>query len=205
MSNATFPILSGLGWSVIKTPQWRTKVQESANGKEYRSAFFSQPKYHINLSFEILRADSVNLELQTLMGFFNNRQGSYDSFLYTDPTDNSVTAQGIGTGTGAQTIFSLLRNYGSFVESVMNINVITGIYDNGVPVVQGAGAGKYTIDSFGFVTFGTAPIAGHVLTWTGTYFYRCRFAKDASEFNNFMYQLWTLKSLDMVGCLGAKI
>lgn len=205
MSNYVFPTLPGLGWSVVKTPNWRTKVQEAVSGKEYRSAWYSQPKYNMNLTYEVLRAATAYTELQQLMGFFNSRQGSYDNFLFNDPTDNSVTAQSIGTGNGVATQFQLVRAYGSNIEPVMNVNAITGIYDNGTPVVEGVGAGKYTIDSYGLVTFGTAPVAAHALTWTGTYYYRCRFADDAADFENFMYQLWNLKSLDLLGCLGNKV
>lgn len=205
MSNAVFPVLPGLGWGVIKTPNWRTKIQQAISGKEYRTSFYSYPIYNIKLTYEILRADAINLELQQLLGFFNSRNGSWDSFLYTDPTDNLITAQSIGVGDGITTQFQLVRAYGGGTEPVMNVNTITGIYDNGAPVLQGTGAGKYTIDSYGFVTFGTVPVVGHVLTWAGTYYYRCRFDSDAAEFDNFMYQLWTLKSCNLIGNLGSKI
>ena len=161
MSNAIFPTLAGLSWSFIKSPTWSTKVQRATSGKEYRNAFFSQPIYNITKVYDVLRADLVNAELQTLVAFFNARQGSYDNFLVNDTTDNSVTTQSIGTGNGVATQFQLVRSYGGNNELVANVNTITGIYDNGSPVAQGAGAGKYTIDSYGLVTFGTAPVAGH--------------------------------------------
>jgi uncharacterized protein (TIGR02217 family) len=199
MSNYVFPVLPGLGWSVIKTPKWSTKIQQAVSGKELRSAWFSAPKYNFKLTYEILRGDSVNLELQTLLGFFNARQGSFDSFLYVDPNDNSVTAQSIGIGNGTQTVFALVRSFGGNVEPVMNINAIGGIYLNG------AATSAYTVDGYGNVTFATAPASGVAITWTGTYYYRCRFVKDTSDFDNFMYQLWQLKELEFVGSLGNKI
>ena len=199
MSNSTFPVFAGLGWSVFKTPKWSTKIQTSVSGKELRSAFYGYPIYDFTLTYEVLRADLVNLELQTLMGFFNARQGSFDNFLYSDPTDCQVTAQPVGTGNGSQTLFTLCRTYGGFTEPVMNINAITGIYLNGTLT------SAYTIDSTGDVTFTTAPGAGVAVTWTGTYYYRCRFVKDSIELENFMHQLWTLKKCDITGCLGTKI
>lgn len=205
MSNYNFPTLAGLSWSMVKTPMWRTKVQEATSGKELRSAWFSAPKYEIKLKYDVLRAAVAFSELQTLVGFFNDRKGSFDSFLYTDPTDNSVISQSIGTGNGVVTVFPLLRTYGNNNELTMNINAITGIYDNGTPVPQGSGAGKYTADSLGNITFGTAPVAGHALTATFSYYYRCRFSKDFSDFDNFMYNLWNLQSLAFIGSLGNKV
>jgi uncharacterized protein (TIGR02217 family) len=205
MSNYVFPVLAGLSWNVTKTPMWSTKVQVATSGKELRSAWFSAPKYTFKLKYDVLRAATAFSELQSLMGFFNNRQGSYDSFLYSDPSDNAVANQAFGTGNGVATVFPLHRTYGSNNELTMNINAITGIYDNGTPVVQGPGAGKYTIDTLGNVTFGTAPVAAHNLTATYSYYYRCRFAADVGDFENFMYNLWTLQELSFVASLGNKV
>lgn len=199
MSNYVFPVLPGLGWSVIQTPQWSTKVQVATSGRELRSAWFSMPKWGIKLTYEILRATTGFTELQTLLGFFNARQGSFDSFLYDNPNDDSVTAQMIGTGNGSQAVFSLCRAYGGFVEPTMNINVITGIYLNGVPT------SAYTVDGYGNVTFTTAPGSGVAITWSGSFYYRCRFVKDTAEFEEFMYQLWKLNELEFVGSLGNKV
>ena len=199
MSNLVFPILPGLSWGVSKYPIWSTKIQRAVSGKEYRNTLFSQPLYTFKLKYELLRASTAFPELQQLLAFFNARQGSFDNFLYTDPTDNSVTGQSIGTGNAVATQFQLVRSYGGNVESAMNVNSITNISINGTPTVA------YTIDGFGLVTFNTAPANGAALTWTGSYYYRCRFAKDSSEFENFMYQLWELKTLELLGSLGNKI
>ncbi|MDI3260370.1 MAG: DUF2460 domain-containing protein, partial [Sinobacteraceae bacterium] len=49
----------------------------------------------------------------------------------------------------------------------------------------------------GVVTFSTAPASGHVLTWSGTYYYRCRFADDSEDFSQFLAQLYELKTLKL--------
>jgi uncharacterized protein (TIGR02217 family) len=202
MSNAIFPTLAGLGWSVLKFPKWSTKIQTAVSGKELRSAFYSYPIYDITLTYELLRSDSINLELQTILGFFNSRQGSFDNFLYSDPTDNAVINQIVGTGNATQMLWTLCRTYGGFTEPVMNVNTLAGVYLNGVLQTLGT---QYTIDSTGDITFASAPGAGVVITWTGTYYYRCRFVKDTVELENFMYQLWALKKCELTGCLGTKI
>lgn len=201
MSDAVFPTLPGLTWNVHKAPEWKTKVQQAISGRELRAAFRQYPLYRFTLAFDFLRADSVNAELQALLGFFNARQGSFDSFLYTDPTDATVTAQSFGTGNGATTQFKLVRTYGGAIEPVMNLNGNPAIYKAGV--LQTAGT-HYTISN-GLVTFVAAPANGNALTWTGSYYYRCRFADDTADFDNFLHELWTLKKLAFIGGLGRKL
>jgi hypothetical protein len=43
----------------------------------------------------------------------------------------------------------------------------------------------------------TAPsgLAGHALTWTGTYAWYCRFDEDVNTFEKFAYNLYELKKL----------
>ena len=116
MSNAIFPTLPGLQWDVKKTPQWSTKVQQSAGGKELRASYFSYPIYKYTLAYDVLRQVSAFQELQTLAGFFSARQGKYDSFLFQDPNDNAVPfasdtfpTHGFGAGDGSTTAFQLQR------------------------------------------------------------------------------------------------
>ena len=193
MSNAVFPTLPGLQWGVTKTPIFSSKVHQSVSGRELRAAYYSYPLYKYSLKYELLRSDSVNAELQTLMAFFNARQGKFDSFLFTDPEANSVTAQGFGTGDGTTTAFQLAHAYGGYSEPVFDINGTASIYINGVLKTVTT---DYTINSTGLVTFVSAPAAAAALTWTGTFYYRCRFVDDTAEFDNFMYKLWALKRLD---------
>ncbi|EXI85589.1 MAG: hypothetical protein AW11_03417 [Candidatus Accumulibacter regalis] len=198
MSNEVFPALPGLKWGIVKTPEWSTKVQRSANGRELRAAFFSYPIWHFTLSYEVLRGANGFAELQALVGFFNARQGSFDSFLYSDPSDNAVTAQAFGTGNGSTTAFQLKRTYGGATEPIFGVNGSPSIYVGGVP--QGGG---YTISSTGLVTFSAAPPAAAALTWTGQFYFRCRFANDQSEFEQFLRDLWQARKVEFVTDKGA--
>lgn len=202
MSNQVFPALPGLTLTQTKTPQWLTKIQTAVSGKETRAAFRSAAIYKFSLSYDILREAAAYTELQTLLGFFNARQGAFDSFLYTDPSDSSVVANSFGTGDGTTKSFQLVRTISGSIEPVMNLNGTAQIYDNGSLKTVTT---DYTIDSQGMVTFVVAPVAGHALTWTGSYYYRCRFIEDSIDFSKFMYQLWEVKKLEMLGCLGNKI
>lgn len=202
MSNAVFPTLPGLGWSVGKTPEWSTKTQRMASGREFRAAFMSYPLWRFSLNYDFLRAASAYAELQSLMGFFNARQGAYDSFLYTDPNDNSVTDYQFGTGDGTTVAFQLTRAYGGFIEPVMNVNTLTNIKKAGVAQSNPA---NYTIGSTGLVTFTSAPANGAALTWTGSFYFRVRFLQDVAEFEEFMKNLWQLKKLEFTGATGNKV
>ena len=308
MSNVLFPTLAGLGWSVLKAPKWSTKVQTATSGKELRTSLFSYPLYNITLILETMRDGFVPpgftySEIQTIIGFFNARQGSYDNFLYIDPTDYAATTQQFGTGnvtsgmlctlsgttmtittipssgtvqanmvvtggsipagttilaltsgtwgglnstytlsassgsssgtavTASQNLFSLARNYGGFLEPVMNPAGASGfpvvpLYNSGLPIsaanlplgtgvapkiyvgasLQALGT-AYTMDTTGDVTFlsGYYPALGANVNWSGNFLYRCRFVKDDTEFENFMYNIWKASKVEMIGCLGTKI
>jgi uncharacterized protein (TIGR02217 family) len=193
MSQQVFPALPGLAWNVTKAPQWSTKVQKADGGKELRASFYSSPIWRWVLQYEVLRQATAFSELQTLVGFFNARQGMFDSFLYSDPDDNAVTAESFGTGDGATTAFQLKRAYGGYAENVFDLNGTPAIYKNAV--LQGSG---YSINASGLVTFTTAPAVGVALTWTGGYYWRVRFDQDSAEFNKFMSQLWDTKQIAFV-------
>jgi hypothetical protein len=339
VGNLVFPTLPGLMWGVSKTPQWTTKIQKAVSGKEFRSAWMSAPLYTFRLSYEVLREGSAFQELQQLAAFFNNVRGSFDSFLYSDPADNAVTAQQFGTGNGVATQFQLVRSYGGNTEAVgapfmgstnpelitngtfaANINgwalstvytlgtvswdatgallltknatvggfgavssfpTVPGkVYDfsyskaggtstgtvgchlgtvaNNADLVSGLGmgsaaAGTYSVrftaqstttwvlffnntvsttalfdnvtcklvdgpvvysngaivqpsgysisSSTGALTFTAAPAAGAVLSWAGSYYYRCRFLQDGMELSAFMSKLWEAKRVEFIGSL----
>jgi uncharacterized protein (TIGR02217 family) len=194
VSQAVFPTLAGLEWNVTRTPAWKTLIQEATSGKEARAALWSVPSWTWSLSYSKLDAGTL-AELQTLVGFFNARQGRFDTFLYTDPDDNSVTDQSFGTGNGAATQFQLVRAFGGFVEPVRDVNTLTNIKKAGVTQNNPA---DYTISATGLVTFTSAPANGAALTWTGTYYWRCRFLKDSSDFTAFVKQLYENKKVEFV-------
>lgn len=194
MGNAVFPSLPGLMWDVTRTPIWSTTAKSAVSQRNYRRANASYPLYRYKLSFEFLRETTGFSELSTLVGFFNTCNGAFDSFLWQDPDDYTVTAQAIGVGDGANKLFQLVRTFGAYVEPVFDVNSAPLIYDNGSLKTLTT---DYTISATGLVTFVTAPVAGHVITYTGTYYRRCHFVEDAAEFSQFMSKLWLLKTLTL--------
>lgn len=202
MSNTVFPSnIPGLAWDNTKTPVFSSVVRTAASGKELRAAFYSYPLWDFKLSYELLRNSTVNgiNELKTVLGFFLSRQGKFDSFLYEDPYDCAIADQQIGIGNGSNKVFQLVRDFGGFLEPVMNVKQVDAIKVGGVATTD------YSIDSKGKITLTTAPASGQVVTWSGGYYFRCRFKEDTAEARQFMYKLWDLKQLEFRGCLGDKV
>ena len=136
MSNAVFPTFPGLKWGRKKTAVWSTNIQKSASGREIRRAYYTYPQWKFSLSFEVLRTKASINELEKLAGFFNERRGSFDSFLYEDPTDNKVTDQLIGNVVQGVTRYQLVRNYGGFTEPVLAVKGVPVVKVGGVALTQ---------------------------------------------------------------------
>ncbi len=198
MSNAVYPALPGLMWPVVKIPEFNTRVQRSPTMREVRYSLSSYPTYLIRLSYEYLEA----ADYQALVGFFLARRGQFDNFLFTDPEDCNATNEQIGVGNGSRKDFQLLRTLGGWVEPVENVNTISSIRVNGVTKAAGT---DYTVGATGIVTFTVAPPAGHAVTWSGTFYFRCRFNQDSAEFQQFTKHLWDLRKVELRGATGNKV
>lgn len=192
MGNAVFPTLAGLTMEVTRTPTWNTTIKQAVAGNEFRYANQLYPIYEYRLEFEFLRDLRAGVdELRSIEGFFNARNGRFDSFLWTDPDDNAVTAQSFGTGNGSTTSFQLVRSFGAYSAPVWAPNGTPSIYRAGSLVTSGV-----TVSSTGLVTFSSAPSNGQALTWTGSYYKRVRFTRDSLELEKFMRDLWEAKKVE---------
>lgn len=136
MGTSVLPSLAGLGFPVTRTPTWDTTIQQAISGKETRIARQTYPRWKWDLAYSVLRSNASFTELQQLAGFFNARQGMFDTFLYADADDNAVTGQAIGTGDGSTTAFPLVRAFGTFVEPVLAPNVVSTVYLDGIAFNQ---------------------------------------------------------------------
>lgn len=190
MSNAILPSLPGIGWGRKRGVQWSTTTKRAVSGREYAAANWSYPVYEYKLDYEVLRQETGTLEYEQLLGFINARKGSFDTFLYRDPWDNAATAQPFGTGDGATTQWRLVRSFGGHIEPVLGIIDTPIIFAAGV--LQSSGV---SVSAEGLVTFTAPPTNGAALTWTGAFYWRCRFMREGWEFNEMLYGLHELQGV----------
>lgn len=202
MSNVLLPTLAGLTWNTTKSPRFNTSIQSAVDMSEVRVSFSATPIWDFTRSYELLRDNVTNNELKQLGGFFLARYGSWDNWLFLDADDGTALLEPFGTGDGVTTAFQLKRAFGAFTESVSNVANAPSIYKAGVLQTVTT---NYTISSTGLVTFTAAPAAAAALTWSGTYYYRCRFNEDAQEFKQFMSKLWEARTFEFKASLGVKI
>ena len=195
--------MPGRGWSIMKTPMWKTWTKESVSGREARARFMLYPLWRISLTYNVLRASAFYEEYQRLVGFFNLRSGAFDTFLFDDTTDNTVLTHLFGVGDGVTTTFQLIRSLGGFVEPIENVNGAAHIFVGGALQHEGI---HYTRSPTGVITFFGPPVAGTNLEWSGHFYYRCRFLDDQlDDMENFMHELWALRRLEFKGAPGNKV
>lgn len=193
MSNLIYPVLPGLMFDSIRTPLWSSNVQTALTRKKTAIGLQQYPQYRFTLQYEVLRHALTPSELLALAGLFNAVQAQADTFLYSDPVFNTVTGEPFGTGDGSTKNFQLIATWQNVggpgsPDLIQNLNGAPVIKDNGVTKTAGT---DYTLGPTGIIAFGTAPVAAHALTWTGSWYYRCRFPDDTMDFTQFQYKLWS--------------
>ena len=191
----SFPSLAGQGWSVHKKPTFNTIVASATSGREVRDSLWQYPLWEFELVFDGLDStpDYPGLGAQfaakpdgavpAMPG------GQFGTFLYTDPTDNAVTNQGIATGDGSTTTFTMGRSLGGFTEPVGWVTSIADVYLDGSPTAS------YSLTTPNSLVFNSAPGSGVVITATFAYAFQCRFLDDTEDFEQFMANLWKVESL----------
>ena len=200
MSSQVYPTLPGLSIEIQRSYVWKTGKQEALSGKQSAISYRQYPVVHYELTYNVLRRNVSPDELQSIVGLYNQMRGGYDTFLFTDPEFNTITPSNaaqygvFGTGDGSTLTFQLIATFQNTggpggPELVQNLNGTPVLYDNGTTI----SAANYSIGATGIVTFGAghAPASGHSLTWSGSWYYRCRFDEDAIEWKRFMSQLWS--------------
>jgi hypothetical protein len=192
----SFPVLPGQGWSLHKKPLFSTLVASHASGREVRDSLWQYPLWEFEATFDALASDSASWpglgaqSLQTLMGLFLQCQGQLGTFLYADPTDSLASAQGLGLGTGTQTAFPMGRALGGFFEPVGWVTAITNVTLGGVAQASG-----WSLTAPNTLVFASAPASGVAVAASFSYAFQCRFLDDALDFEAFMQNLWSARSV----------
>ena len=141
--------LPGLSFSVHKIPVFSTNKKEAVSGTEVRTSYSQYPRWRFELEYEFLE-DRTGAEssLKTILGFFLQRGGSFDTWLFKDPDDYIANLSTCATTDGVTTQFPLCRDLGGFLEKVgqvdtaNDIDLFLTVEENGtIPAIPG----PYTI------------------------------------------------------------
>ena len=192
-----FPTLPGISWSVRKKPVFSTRIAPHVSGREVRLGMYSSPIWEFEVAFDGLDSSAAgsypglgSQSLQSLMGFFLQVYGQYQTFLWIDPTDSVATGQVIGVGDGATTFFSIVRTLGGFVEPVGWVTTLNHVYLNGA--LQSSG---FSLVAPNKLSFSSAPGSSVVVSADFVYAFQCRFAADEQDFEQSMQHLWEARGL----------
>lgn len=193
MSTDVFPTLPGLGFTWGKRPGFNTGMHKAAAGVSVRTSFMQYPIWEFEGTFEFLRDDATN-EFKTMCGFFCNRKGRWDTFLFKDSDDYLVTDGDLGTGDGVTTMFPLLRDFGGFVERIGQVDTDEDldVFADGVLVDPL----DYTLTMPNKIVFDTAPADGVVITASFQFFFVCIFKEDMADFDKFADKFWELQTIE---------
>ena len=136
----------------------------------------------------------TGLALQYVEGFIVDQGGPWTEFLFQDTAtpDYQATAAQIGVGDGTTTSFAFcraLRNTHEPVGYVFQAGV-SSVTVNGVAQV-----GNWSVTPPNLLTFTSAPAAAAVIAAAFQYYWRCTFASDTLDMDEFMTDLFELKEL----------
>jgi len=194
MSNDVLPDLPGLTFDMKCNSQFATIIHNPVNGPEVRASYMAYPIWLFSLNYALLD-DQGYADLETLHGFILQRRGSFDSFLYTARNANTVTDYLLGTGNASQTQWQLQRVWGGFIEPIENPNQIDAVKLNG-EVVDTA---DYSVSTTGLLTFDVAPDSSAIIEVSFSYYYRCRFETDLTDFTEFATRIYNHEDFQFRG------
>ncbi|WP_321914820.1 DUF2460 domain-containing protein [Paraburkholderia sp. J11-2] len=224
MSDAVYPTLRGRTWPITREPHFATVTHTAASGREFRFTNQTIPKYNFTLKYNYLRQDQKRQDLDVLEGFFLDRYGALDTFLFAYPVsmpgDEALWNTQIGTGDGTRTTFDLVRRRAGRLERLYNF--IEGEYTfaplmwhpwNPAQAMWTAGNAPMWVNgrewqraqwsiANGQVTFNTPPAALEPVVLTTKVYWRARFAEDYVSLDHFCKEFHDAQEVKLVATMG---
>jgi hypothetical protein len=185
MTKLVYPALPGLRFPMQRSPVWESDRFDTTSGRVFTCTQASSPRYLIRLAYEVLQNYDGLRDADVLVGFFNRVRGDGKNWVFDDPTDNVALNEQFAIADGVTKDFQLVRTRGGFADPIYELNGAPTIKQNGTTVTPTLAAG------LGQVSFATAPTAGSVLTWSGGYYWLCRFTKRQIDFEQFLRDFWS--------------
>jgi uncharacterized protein (TIGR02217 family) len=189
MSDYVYPVLDGLTFDVEKTPDFATIVQRSIGGNETRASYYYTSIKNWVLPYSFLDITDYGI----MVAFFEARKGAFENFLFSDTSENQAVLFVIGYGTGSEQHFQIDRMAEGTAYATNAYMPAPQIYLDGV--LQSSG---YSLSAADLITFTTPPANGVVISWSGNLYHRVKFVTDIIDLNEFMWQLWELKQVNLV-------
>lgn len=185
----------------IRRDMMNLEVIESDSGHEDRNRLWSQFKLEFDITYPIAKRNGpADAPYAVVKAAFRATGGGEDSFDFKDWGEFQATAELIGIGDGAETVFPLIKTYafGSRSHERRIYRPVSAISIKADDVT--VDPGDYTVDyELGTVTFDAAPAIGVELTWTGEFNVPVRFEPTiqsvAQTIQNEKYDSFTLKEV----------
>lgn len=186
-------------------PKFKTTIFTADSGYEQRNIDWQA----VRGEYDVGQSIKTRAQMDNLEAFFMNRRGRAFGFRFKDWTDFTISQQTIGTGTGAQHAFQLIKTYtSSQIESgethtydrkitKPNWNTVAGVtVDNVVKVSPG----DYSVDyTTGIITFVVAPAAGKVVKVGAAEFHvPVRFDTDHLDVTQEFWETMTWPNIPLV-------
>ncbi len=192
-----FPLAIGLRAS--GGPQFSTTVTETVSGHEHRNIAWAQARRR----YDAAPGVRSEVDVMTVLRFFEARQGRAFAFRYRDPLDHSSapfdetpTAQDqtLGTGDGVRTQLPLLKHYGDAQRHITRpVSGSVMVAVNGTLQSNG-----WSLSDFGVVSFAVPPPLGALVSAGFHFDVPVRFEEDALEISLASYRAGELRSLPLV-------
>ena len=188
-------------------PERRTDVVVLGSGAEERNARWADSRRSYNAGYGVKSLDDLN----AVIAFFEERRGRLYGFRWRDPLDWKSCApeqapnaldQRVGTGTGAQAAFPLIKTYGRDYAPWQR-RIAKPVAGSVLVAVAGAlqPATNFAVDtSTGIVTFlaGHIPAAGVAVTAGYAFDVPVRFETDKLEINLQGFRHGAIPSIPLV-------
>ena len=177
-------------------PGFLTHVFEAAAGTEQRTQAWSKARGRWDVSYGI--RDKTDMD--TVRAFFHEVRGRALGFRFKDWSDYELTNENIGTGTGADATWDIIKTYGATNPYVRRIyKIVTGTISvtvNGSPVTIGGGIGQVAVNyNTGVLTFGASviPPNTHIIRVTCEFDVPVRFDTDqlSAVHEGWMTEAWS--------------
>jgi uncharacterized protein (TIGR02217 family) len=199
-----FPANLSLG--SVGGPERRTEIVTLANGFEERNTPWAQSRRRYDAGLGMRSLD----DLETLIAFFEARQGQMHAFRWKDWTDHkscpasrtvSALDQTIGVGDGATRAFQLVKTYRSDAQAYVRpvVKPVAGtvrVAVQGTPLVETVG---FAVDvATGVVTLSDAPDVGVQVTAGFEFDVPVRFDTDRLSLSMASFQAGDVPSVPVV-------